>query len=203
MGTIKKEMKSILTFYYLMKLDKKIPTNHKKIKARQNKLVYKTMKNAYEKIPFYRAKFDENGLTPDDFHSAEDLAEFPIMTRNELREWMQSEFDAHPDKVDDWVVFATSGSSGIPLKFALTQRESACMDANWIRVLMFGGYNPFTGKMLTFLTTHADVDPNKGDSFVQKLGILRRKIVPEHLYVGEGMRDLIELVNDYKPDCLC
>jgi phenylacetate-coenzyme A ligase PaaK-like adenylate-forming protein len=26
--------------------------------------------------------------------------------------------------------------------------------------------------------------------------------VPEHLYVGEGMRDLIELVNEYKPDCL-
>ena len=77
------------------------------------------------------------------------------------------------------------------------------MNANWIRVLMFAGYKPFTGKMLSFLTTHSKVDPKKGDSWVQKLGIMRRKIVPEHLYVGEGMRDLIELVNDYKPDCLC
>ena len=85
----------------------------------------------------------------------------------------------------------------------VTHREAACVNANWIRVTMFGGYHPFRGKMLSFLTTHSKVDPEKGDSWVQKLGILRRKIVPEHLYVGEGMRDLIELVNDYKPDMLC
>ena len=202
MASLKKEFKNVMTLYYLMKLDKKVPTDHKKIKARQNRLVYKTMKRAYDHVPFYREKFEANGLTPDDFHSAEDLVKFPVMDRAELRKWMQEEFDAHPDKVKDWVVYATSGSSGVPLKFALTQRESACMDANWIRVLMYAGYKPFTGKMLTFLTTHAKVDPKKGDSWVQKLGILRRKIVPEHLYVGEGMRDLIELVNDYKPDCL-
>ena len=202
MASLKKEFKNVMTLYYLMKLDKKVPTDHKKIKARQNRLVYKTMKRAYDHVPFYRAKFEECGLTPDDFHSAEDLVKFPVMDRAELRKWMQEEFDAHPDKVKDWVVYATSGSSGVPLKFALTQRESACMDANWIRVLMYAGYKPFSGKMLTFLTTHAKVDPKKGDSWVQKLGILRRKIVPEHLYVGEGMRDLIELVNDYKPDCL-
>ena len=35
------------------------------------------------------------------------------------------------------------------------------------------------------------------------MGILRRKIVPEHLYQGEKLKDLIEMVNDYKPDILC
>lgn len=200
---IKKELKNIMTLYYLFKLDKKVPQDHKYIKARQDKLVHKTMKRAYKHVPYYRNIFDENGLSPDDFHSTEDLAKFPIMTRQALRAWMQSEFESNPDKVKDWEVFSTSGSSGIPLKFATSRREAACMNANWIRVLMFAGYKPFTGKMLSFLTTHSKVDPKKGDSWVQKLGIMRRKIVPEHLYVGEGMRDLIELVNEYKPDCLC
>lgn len=200
---IKKEFKNVMTLYYLLKLDKKVPQDHKKIKRRQDRLVHKTMKRAYSHVPYYRAIFEENGLTPDDFRSTEDLVKFPVMTRKDLREWMQAEFDAHPDKVDDWEIFSTSGSSGVPLKFATTHREAACMNANWIRVLMFAGYRPLTGKMLSFLTTHSKVDPKKGDSWVQKLGIMRRKIVPEHLYVGEGMRDLIELVNDYKPDCIC
>lgn len=200
---IKKELKNAMTLYYLLKLDKKVPTDLKKTKARQDRLVHKTMKRAYSHVPYYRAIFEENGLTPDDFRTVEDLAKFPVMTRQDLREWMQAEFAAHPKESQDWEVFATSGSSGVPLKFALTHREAACMNANWIRVLMFAGYKPFTGKMLSFLTTHSKVDPKKGDSWVQKLGIMRRKIVPEHLYVGEGMRDLIELVNDYKPDCLC
>lgn len=200
---IKKELKNLMTFYYLAKLDKKVPTDHKFIKERQDRLVHKTMKRAYKHVPYYRAIFDENGLTPDDFRSTEDLVKFPVMTRQDLRAWMQSEFESHPDKVKDWEIFSTSGSSGVPLKFATTHREAACMNANWIRVLMFAGYRPFRGKMLSFLTTHSKVDPKKGDSWIQKLGLMRRKIVPEHLYVGEGMRDLINLVNDYKPDCLC
>ena len=182
-----KEFKNLMTLYYLLKLDKKVPADYAKAKARQDRLVHKTMKRAYNHVPYYREKFDELGLTPDDFRSAEDLVKFPVMTRKDLREWMQHEFEAHPDKVGNWEIFSTSGSSGVPLKFALTHREAACMNANWIRVLMFAGYKPFTGKMLSFLTTHSKVDPKKGDSWVQKLGIMRRKIVPEHLYVGEGM----------------
>ena len=57
MASLKKEFKNVMTLYYLMKLDKKVPTDHKKIKARQNRLVYKTMKRAYDHVPFYREKF--------------------------------------------------------------------------------------------------------------------------------------------------
>ena len=192
-----------MTLYYLLKLDKKIPADPERIKRKQGRNVHKIMKRAYDTVPFYRKRFEENGLTPDDFRSAEDMVKFPVLTRKDLREWMQQEIDDNPDKVDNWILHSTSGSSGIPVKFLMSRREEACYNANWIRVLMIAGYKPFTGKMLTFLTTHSNVDPKKGDSWVQKLGILRRKIVPEHLYVGEGMRDLINLVNDYKPDMLC
>jgi phenylacetate-CoA ligase len=202
MNLIQKELKNLMTLYYLIKLDKKIPTDNKAIKRRQNRRVHKMMKVAY-KHPFYRKRFEENNLTPDDFHCAEDLVKFPILDRTELRLWMQKELEDNPGKRDNWEIFSTSGSSGIPLKFMLTHREAACMNANWIRVTMFTGYKPFTEKMITFLTTHSKVDIKKGDSFIQKLGLLRRKIVPEHLYVGEGMRDLIELVNEYKPDMIC
>lgn len=83
---IKKELKNLMTLYYLAKLDKKVPTDHRFIRERQGRLVHKTMKRAYEHVPYYRAIFEEKGLTPDDFHSAEDLVKFPVMTRQDLRD---------------------------------------------------------------------------------------------------------------------
>ena len=196
-----KEWKNLMTMYYLMKLDRRVPQDHQKIRARQGKKIHKLMKRAYD-IPFYRKRFEECGCTPDDFRSAEDLAKFPIMTRAELREWMQKELEGYSEEDGTLEIFKTSGSSGIPLRFCMSVREAACMNANWIRVTMFAGYHPLRGKMLSFLTTHSHVDPEKGDSFIQKLGFFRRKVVPEHLYVGEGMKDLIELINSYKPEMI-
>ena len=195
------ERKNLMTLFYLAKLDRKVPTDTARIHRRQGKKIHKVMKRAYE-IPFYRERFEACGLSPDDFHSAEDLARFPVMTRADLRSWMQDVLKDYDEASDELEIFKTSGSSGIPLRFCLSHREAACMNANWIRVTMFAGYHPLRGKMLSFLTTHSHVDPEKGDSFVQKLGFFRRKVVPEHLYVGEGMRDLIELINDYKPQMI-
>ncbi len=195
------EIKNLMTLYYLVTLDKRVPEDHEKIRRRQGRKIHKLMKRAYE-IPFYRKRFEECGCTPDDFRCAEDLAKFPIMTRADLREWMQEELKGYDEEEGRLEIFKTSGSSGIPLRFALSHREAACMNANWIRVTMFAGYRPVRGKMLSFLTTHSHVDPEKGDSFIQKLGFFRRKVVPEHLYVGEGMGDLIKLINDYKPDMI-
>lgn len=199
---IEKKLKNVMTLGYLMVLDKSVPRSRRHIKRRQNKKVHQLMKRAYE-IPFYRARFDEHHLTPDDFHSSEDLAKFPVTTRADLRLWMQEEYDAHPEMHDRWDVLSTSGSSGVPLKFLQTQRESACVNANWIRVLMFAGYRPFTGKMFSFETSHKHVDAKKGDSWVQKLGILRRKVVSEKNCVGDGIRDILEELNTYQPDMLC
>ena len=51
---IKKELKNVMTLYYLLKLDKKVPTDLKKTKARQDRLVHKTMKRAYNHVPYSR-----------------------------------------------------------------------------------------------------------------------------------------------------
>ena len=52
--------------------------NYKRILEKQNKGVHELMKAAYE-IPFYRARFEQSGTTPDDYHCAEDLYKFPLL----------------------------------------------------------------------------------------------------------------------------
>lgn len=145
---LQKKLGNLTTFYYLMKLDRSF-SNPKRIKDTQNRNVHKMMEHAYH-IPFYRKRFDENHLTPDDFHSSEDLVKFPVLTKAELRAWMKEMYDTHPDTRDTWDATSTSGSTGVPLKLYQSQREHACANASWIRTLMTFGYNPFFGKMVSF-----------------------------------------------------
>ena len=50
-------------------------------------------------------KFELSGTTPADYHSAEDLVKFPTLTKPELRLWMQQEWDDHPEKCRETLVF--------------------------------------------------------------------------------------------------
>ena len=198
-----KKLKNVYTLYYLLTLHRHLDGDPEKIKKDQNKRIHKLMKRAY-KIPFYKQRFIESGSTPDDYHCAEDLVKFPVMTKPELRLWMQQEWENHPEKHDSLNVHSTSGSSGVPLKVLYTQKEQGCSDANWIRVLRDAGYHPFRGKMYSFQTSH--MDPNakpKRDSFIQALGVMRRKVVSEDNCVGDGIADTIRDINEYKPDMIC
>ncbi len=199
---IQKKLFNVFTFAYLLRLDRKLTGDPAKIRARQNRNVHKLMKCAYE-IPFYRKRFDENRLTPDDFHCAEDLAKFPLLTKDELRGWMKELYDTHPESRDSWDCTSTSGSTGVPLRLYQSQREHAYTNANWIRVLMSFGYNPFFGKMITFESSYR-TEKKAQDSFLQKFGILRRrKLSEKRCETDEGMREVIAELNEYAPDLIC
>lgn len=198
---IMKKLGNVMTLWYLMVLEKKFTDDPEKIKRVQGKKVHALMKRAY-KIPFYRKRFKQNHLTPDDFHSAEDLAKFPVLTKAELRQWMKELYDANPRIRDSWDATSTSGSTGVPLTLYQSQREHACTNANWIRTLMTFGYKPFTGKMITYESSYRK-ETKKNDSVVQKLGILRRRKISEARCVGDGTADVIRELNAYEADLIC
>lgn len=200
--SLQKKLKNVYTVWYLLTLRRSFDGDPKKIKADQNRRIYKLMKKAYN-IPMYRKKFEESGTTPEDYHCAEDLVKFPTLTKPELRLWMQEEWDNHPEIHDDINILSTSGSSGTPLKMLYTQKEQACSDANWARALGAAGYKALTGKMYSFATSHKGPRKNNRDSIVQSLGLMRRRVVGEDHAVGDGLADVIKDINEYKPDLLC
>jgi phenylacetate-CoA ligase len=46
----------------------------------------KTVKWVYEKIPFYRNRFDEQGIKPEDIKTLEDLSRLPFTAKSDLRD---------------------------------------------------------------------------------------------------------------------
>ena len=174
--------------------------NCRRILEKQKKGVHELMKAAYE-IPFYRERFEKSGTTPDDYHCAEDLYKFPLLTKDELRDWMDEEAAKDPEKYKYWHVSPTSGSTGRPLRVLISPKEYAYVTANWLRTMGYGGFNPFTGKTMSRPNSlHGPV--KEYDSSVQKFGILRRKYMSDTIKQRVDTQTLVDEINAYKPDYL-
>ena len=171
--------------------------NGKRVKAIQNRNLRKLMKRAYE-IPFYRERFDAAGLKPDDIQTAEDLVRFPVLTKEQLKEWVRKETESNPEKYADWISVTTSGSTGIPLKTMITPRENAKLAANWLRIGYRNGLNPFFDKTMALKDPEIIKARNGRDSIVQKFGILQRFCIP---FFSDG-KTVLENLNREKPDFL-
>ena len=198
----KLEQLLILKFYAELERKPACAANAKSIKRRQDARVHDIMLRAAE-YPFYQERFKQTGTTPDDYHCADDLYKFPVLTKDDLREWMDDELERYPEKYEDWHVSPTSGSTGRPLRVLQSPREHALWAANWLRTMRVGGFNPFTGKtMCRPNSLHARVDTSKADSPVQKLGILRRKYMSDTIWERVETQTLVDEINAYEPDYL-
>ncbi|MEW9549477.1 phenylacetate--CoA ligase PaaK [Nonomuraea sp. NPDC050783] len=81
-----------------------------------------TLGHAYDHVPFYRRRFDEAGVRPDDFKDLSDLARFPLTTKQDLRENYPFGMFAVPrDRVAR--VHASSGTTGRPTVVGYTKGD--------------------------------------------------------------------------------
>ena len=70
-----------------------------------------TVARVYEKVPYYRAKMQEKGLTPNDIHSLADLRKLPFTTKQDMRDTYPFGLFAVPK--DELVrIHASSGTTG-------------------------------------------------------------------------------------------
>ncbi|MDR3052939.1 MAG: hypothetical protein LBU48_03650, partial [Coriobacteriales bacterium] len=56
------------------------------LEALQLERLKKTAENCYANIPFYKRIFDEQGITPADITSLDDLRRLPFTTKQDMRD---------------------------------------------------------------------------------------------------------------------
>jgi len=117
-----------------------------------------TVSWAYSKIPFYKRKLDEKGVTPDDIQSLSDVSKLPFTEKNDLRDNYPFGLSAFPLK-DIARIHASSGTTGKPVTGLYSSDDlrqwSECMARNlWAAgvrpedvVQNAYGYGLFTGGM--------------------------------------------------------
>lgn len=189
-----KKLMNVYIFGDLQKMVREVPKNFSRAMRLQNERVQALARRAYE-IPFYQERFDRAGVKPEDIRTGDDLTKLPVLTKDELREWMASlKFDP---KYRDWICDTTSGSTGKPVSVLFSPREKAYMKANWYRVMLAAGYDPLRGKTMSRINAH-DEHPGGPDTFLQKFGLFRHEFLNQ--YAPE--EEMIDAINSYKPDWL-
>ena len=82
----------------------------------------KTVKWVYEKIPFYKSKFDEQGVNPETIKTLEDLSKLPFTTKTDLRDNYPFGLCAVP--LSEVIrIHASSGTTGKPITSPYTAND--------------------------------------------------------------------------------
>ena len=84
---------------------------YEELRALQNEKLLKQVRHVWDNVPYYRAKMEAKGVTPEDIHSIDDLHKLPFLSKADLR-------DAYPygllgAPLNECVrIHSTSGTTG-------------------------------------------------------------------------------------------
>jgi phenylacetate-CoA ligase len=100
-----------------------------------------TLRHAYANVPFYRKKFDLARVLPEDCRSPEDLAGFPVTTKDDLRDnYPAGMFAVPPDQIRR--IHASSGTTGQPTVSGYTRDDIDTWAALMARSIRAAGGRP-------------------------------------------------------------
>ncbi len=95
---------------------------HEQIRALQNERLVKQVKHVWDNVPYYRAKMEAKGVTPDDIKGVEDLHKLPFLKKDDLREAYPYGLMGKP--LSECVrIHSTSGTTGKRVVAFYTQHD--------------------------------------------------------------------------------
>jgi len=167
----------------------------------QLELFRKQMAYVYERTPFYRRKFDDAGVRPEQIKTLEDVSRVPFTVKDELRQSQEKHppyGDFHCISPDDGVrVFQTTGTTGVPVRSLLSKKDWLEVYCEQFMYFMYGYgitkadtiFIPFNyGLYLAWWGIHS--------SFEQG-GVL---VIPGG---GQSSEDRIKNIIEWKPTVVC
>ncbi|HWO06483.1 MAG TPA: hypothetical protein VNQ54_16910 [Methylomirabilota bacterium] len=104
----------------------------------------------YENSAFYRRRFDRLGLLPTDLRTVDDLPKWPVVDKTEMMEDLKAAppfgtYTTHDDALwaaRGWMMFSSSGSTGVPRVFRYSQIDRELWEWANARALHAFGIRP-------------------------------------------------------------
>ncbi len=181
------------------------------IRALQSYRLSHMVRHAYANIPFYKAKFDEMGLLPEDIRSVDDLCKLPFTYKQDLRDNYPYDLFAVPmDKIA--CIHASSGTTGKQTVVGYTQNDMNVWGEVAARALVMAGadksdvvhvsygYGLFTGglglhhgceKLGAAVIPVSSGNTKRQIQIIEDFGSTVICCTPSYaMYIGETMREM-------------
>ncbi|MDQ1042977.1 phenylacetate--CoA ligase PaaK [Streptomyces sp. V4I2] len=111
------------------------------LRALQLERLRRSLRHAYDNVPFCRESFDKAGVRPEDCRSLADLARFPFTTKADLREnYPYGMFAVPQDRIRR--IHASSGTTGRPTVVGYTEGDLSLWADVVARSLRAAGARP-------------------------------------------------------------
>ena len=108
------------------------------LEAIQLRRLQSVVARVYNTVPFYKKRFDEAGIKPEDINTLEDLRTLPFTYKDDLRD--NYPFGMFTVPMDNVVrIHASSGTTGKPTVVGYTARDIQTWSELMARTLMAGG----------------------------------------------------------------
>lgn len=150
--------------------------------------------HAYERVPHYRAKFEAQGVHPNDLRTFQDLTKFPFTTKEDLRQnYPFGMFAVPTEKVVR--VHASSGTTGKPTVVGYTQGDIDMWAGIIARSIHAAGGRP--GDKMHVAFGYGLFTGGLGLHYgAERLGCT---VIP----LGGGLSERqVQLIADFKPDII-
>jgi len=109
------------------------------IQAIQFRKLTNLIGHAYKTVPYYREEFTSRGIHPADIRSWDDYHQLPILKRERYQETPEKFMSSRPRTATE--IVRSSGSTGTPVTFHLSQTLKAAANVSRIRALKWWGIN--------------------------------------------------------------
>ena len=110
----------------------------KKLKELQLERLKKTVHLVYENVPFYKKKFKEAKITPNDIKKLDDIRKLPFTTKDDLRK--NAPFGMMATSIDSCIeLHSSSGTTGIPVTACYTPNDIDVWSEVMARCLSMSG----------------------------------------------------------------
>ncbi|MBO5974070.1 MAG: phenylacetate--CoA ligase, partial [Clostridia bacterium] len=112
--------------------------SREEIKKLQSERLVKQVKHIWDNVPYYRAKMEAKGITPDDIKGIEDMHKLPFFNKSDLRDAYPYGLLATP--LNDCVrIHSTSGTTGKRVVAFYTQHDIDLWEDCCARAIMAAG----------------------------------------------------------------
>ncbi|WP_374724306.1 phenylacetate--CoA ligase PaaK [Calidifontibacillus erzurumensis] len=169
--------------------------NRQSIEKLQLERLKSTVERVYNNVPFYREKFNERNITPEDINSLEDIKKLPFTKKQDLR-------DNYPfglfavDRKEIVRIHGSSGTSGKPTVVAYTRNDIKNWSEIVARAIVIAGGKP--GEMLHNAYGYGLFTGGLGLHYGSEY--LGMSTVPVS---GGNTERQITLIEDFQPTVIC